>query len=120
VQEKIAEGKKKKENVKAKAKGQSNVAMTQNESIFKDIKLPGGISTKATEYQELARKGERWESPVFGLGSAAESNNIPKTAAVTRKPHSSTTPQVRSAGDLNGAKAVTNGAPAQIGGVVTA
>lgn len=64
-----------------------NMAVTQNDSIFKNISLPGGISTKATEYQNLAAKGDNWESPVFSIGSAKESSDIPKLAQVTRKPH---------------------------------
>lgn len=71
----------------------TNVAMTQHDSIFQNIKLPGGISTKATEYKNLAAKGDKWESPVFSIGSAPESTNLPKASAVTRKPH-----QVSSAG----------------------
>ena len=63
----------------------SNVAMTQQESIFPGIKLPGGISTKATEYKELAAKGDKWESPVFGIGSSAASTNLPQPTPVTRK-----------------------------------
>ena len=72
----------------ATADKKSNVAMTQNESIFPQIKLPGGISTKATEYKALAAKGEKWESPVFGIGSASESTNLPSLTPVARKPHS--------------------------------
>ncbi|EAW10686.1 uncharacterized protein ACLA_051580 [Aspergillus clavatus NRRL 1] len=60
---------------------------TLHDSMFPDIKLPGGISSKATEYAELARKGDRWESPIFSIGSAAESKDIPKLASITRKPH---------------------------------
>ena len=71
------------EEVSADKKG--NVAMTQIDSIFPSIKLPGGISTKATEYKELAAKGDKWESPVFGIGSAGESTNIPKAGGVGRK-----------------------------------
>ena len=59
--------------------------MTQHDSIFPNIKLPGGISTKATEYKELARKGDKWESPVFSIGSARESTNVPKVSPVSRK-----------------------------------
>lgn len=92
-QRKLESGKKKTEE--AVATKQANVAMTQHDSIFKDIKLPGGISTKATEYKELAAKGDRWESPVFGIGSASESTNIPKVAAPTRKPHQATPAQLR-------------------------
>ncbi|KAJ5183558.1 hypothetical protein N7492_001174 [Penicillium capsulatum] len=61
--------------------------MTHSDSIFPDIKLPGGISNKATEYAELAGKGERWESPIFSIGSASESSDLPAQAAVTRKTH---------------------------------
>ncbi|KAI9816856.1 MAG: hypothetical protein M1827_001501 [Pycnora praestabilis] len=64
-----------------------NIALTQHDSIFKDIKLPGGISTKATEYKNLAMTGDKWESPVFGIGSARESTNLPKISAVSRKNH---------------------------------
>lgn len=77
------------------SKGQVNVAVTQHESIFKDINLPGGISSKATEFKDLAAKGEKWESPVFGIGSAKETTSIPKVAQVTRKPHNVTPSTVR-------------------------
>ncbi|KAL3476368.1 hypothetical protein BJX99DRAFT_142095 [Aspergillus californicus] len=64
-------------------------------SLFPDIKLPGGITTKATEYDEIARKGERWESPIFSIGSASESTDIPKLDNITRKPHSTAESQLR-------------------------
>lgn len=67
-QKQLLQGKKK--AVEAVADKKVNYAITQEDSIFKDIKLPGGISSKATEYKELARKGEKWESPVFSIGSA--------------------------------------------------
>lgn len=99
IQNKIAEGKEKGENVKARAeKTQTNVAITQHDSIFKNISLPGGISTKATEFKEAALQGDNWESPVFGLGSAAESTNIPKAAPINRKPHNVTSGTLRSTG----------------------
>ena len=63
----------------------ANVALTQQDSIFPQIKLPGGISSKATEYKELAAKGDKWESPIFGIGSAAESRDLPTGANVSRK-----------------------------------
>ncbi|KKY23932.1 hypothetical protein UCRPC4_g02745 [Phaeomoniella chlamydospora] len=72
-----------------------NMAVTKQDAIFKDINLPGGISTKATEYKELAAKGEKWESPVFSIGSAKESTNFPKLTPVTRKPHNAAPGQVR-------------------------
>ena len=78
----------------------ANVAMTQKDSIFPQIKLPGGISTKATEYKDLAAKGDKWESPVFGIGSAAETTNLPRVAQVGRKPHSAAAGGVRGAKNL--------------------
>ncbi|KIV87776.1 hypothetical protein PV11_03298 [Exophiala sideris] len=77
---------------KEKAKQQTsqmevNIAITKEDSIFPNINLPGGISTKATEYKQLAAKGDRWESPIFGLGSARGSSDIPKLRQVERKPH---------------------------------
>lgn len=96
IQAKFAEGKRKADKVNERAKQtQTNVAMTQQDSIFKNIELPGGISTKATEYKEMASKGDKWESPVFALGSANRSTNIPKAAKITRKPHSTTQSQLR-------------------------
>lgn len=96
---------------------------TLSGSLFPDIKLPGGITTKASEYEELAKKGERWESPIFSIGSASESTDIPKPDAITRKPHSATETRLRDrnatggAADgattgtslTNGGTAVTNG-----------
>lgn len=97
-QQKVME---KKEQAQAKSSDvKMNVAMTQHDSIFPNIKLPGGISTKATEYKELAEKGERWESPVFSIGSAKESTNIPKLTPVSRKPHNATSGQIRGGDDI--------------------
>lgn len=81
---KMSERKKSQEDT---VKRDSKIQATANlrDSQFPEVKFPGGISTKATEYVELAEKGERWESPVFSLGSAFESTDIPKPAAITRK-----------------------------------
>ncbi|UPK91848.1 hypothetical protein LCI18_002783 [Fusarium solani-melongenae] len=62
----------------------ANIAMTED-SIFPDISLPGGISTKATEYKELAHKGDKWESPIFSIGSANKSTDIPPGPKIQRK-----------------------------------
>ena len=108
-QKRIAEGKQKKEELKAKAsQTQTNVAMTQHDSIFKDVKLPGGISTKATEYKDLAAKGDKWESPVFGIGSAKESTDIAKCTPVARKPHTTTNASRRDASGSNGTAGFSN------------
>ncbi|KAI0382776.1 hypothetical protein F5Y04DRAFT_43546 [Hypomontagnella monticulosa] len=85
AQKQFLQGKKKAEAVVADKK--VNMAVTKEDSIFPNIHLPGGISSKATEYKELARKGEQWESPVFSIGAASKSTNIPSAPQVTRKPH---------------------------------
>lgn len=90
LQKQVLQGKKKAEDVAADKK--VNMAVTQEDSIFPNIKLPGGISSKATEYKELARKGERWESPVFSIGAASKSTDIPSAPTVTRKPHRTASP----------------------------
>lgn len=100
IQARIAEGKKKAKDVSADKK--VNVAVTKQDSIFKNISLPGGISTKATEYKELAAKGDKWESPVFGIGSAAASSSLPKPSEVTRKPHSTAPSTLKPKGGQTG------------------
>ena len=84
-----------------------NIAMTHEDSIFPNIKLDDGISSKASEYKELARKGEKWESPVFSIGNAKKSNDVPNAPQILRKPHA-----------VNGAKKALNG-KSPIDGVTT-
>jgi len=84
-QKQLLQGKKK--ATEAVADKKVNYAITKEDSIFPNIHLPGGISSKATEYKELARKGEKWESPVFSIGSAKKSSDIPPAPKVSRKPH---------------------------------
>lgn len=90
----MMQGKQKKQEVQKDT--QVNMAMTQHESIFKDISLPKGISTKATEYKNMAAQGDRWESPVFSIGSASETSSVPRPPQAARKtaptsaPHQST------------------------------
>ncbi|KAF9883162.1 hypothetical protein FE257_004047 [Aspergillus nanangensis] len=103
--QRMAENKKKAQEVAARDT-KINTATTLYDSIFPEIRLPGGISSKATEYRELAQKGERWESPVFTLGTADESTDIPSAAAITRK--SATDAQDGSAAVASGTQ-VTNG-----------
>lgn len=90
AQNKFMEKKKKVEGVASDKK--VNYAVTKEDSMFPNIHLPGGISSKATEYKELARKGDRWESPVFSIGSAQRSSDIPPAPKVTRKPHQTAQP----------------------------
>ncbi|KAI5918431.1 hypothetical protein F4810DRAFT_692315 [Camillea tinctor] len=84
-QKQLLQGKQKAEEVASDKK--VNMAITKDESIFPNIHLPGGISSKATEYKELAAKGDKWESPVFSIGSASRSSKLPAAPKVTRKPH---------------------------------
>ncbi|KAK3940348.1 hypothetical protein QBC46DRAFT_364132 [Diplogelasinospora grovesii] len=85
AQKQILQGKQKAQDVAADKK--VNYAVTKEDSIFPNIHLPGGISSKATEYKELARKGDKWESPVFSIGTASKSRDIPAAPRVTRKSH---------------------------------
>lgn len=62
-----------------------NMAVTKQGSMFKNISLPGGISTKATEYKAMAQSGDRWQSDVFTIDSAPALTNIGQPAQVTRK-----------------------------------
>jgi len=104
AQKQILMGKQKAENAVADKK--VNYAITKEDSMFPHIHLPGGISSKATEYKELARKGDKWESPVFSIGSAQRSHDIPHAPHVTRKPHAtngSATGNGHANGALNGA-----------------
>lgn len=62
-----------------------NITMTDDETIFPGLKLPGGVSSKATEYKDLALKGEKWESPVFSIGKASKSTDIPAAPQIVNK-----------------------------------
>ncbi|KAH7419465.1 hypothetical protein BKA64DRAFT_650890 [Cadophora sp. MPI-SDFR-AT-0126] len=106
LQKQILQGKQKAEAVVADKK--VNVAMTQHDSIFPNIKLPGGISSKATEYKELGQKGDTWHSPIFKLGSASASTDIPQAPSVTRKEHSVTTGGVRGPQNVGNTQSMTN------------
>lgn len=100
-QKKLTQGKEKAQAVAEDKK--VNLAITKEDSIFPNITLPGGISSKATEYRELARKGEKWESPVFSIGSAKKSENIPSAPKIERKPHTTATTNGGPSAGLGGA-----------------
>ena len=106
AQKQFMQGKQKAQDVAADKK--VNMAMTQHDSIFPNIKLPGGISSKATEYKELAMKGDKWESPVFTLGTASKSSDIPSAGEVTRKDHSATSGGVRGPQNIGNTGSMTN------------
>jgi hypothetical protein len=85
------QGKQKAEQAKkSSADRKVNMAMTEHDSVFPNIHLKGGISAKATEYKKIAMSGDTWHSPVFKLGKASTSSNIPDATTVTRKHHSVT------------------------------
>ena len=100
AQQRYLDGKEKAKEIASDKK--VNVAMTKDGSIFPDVKLEGAVSAKATEYKELARKGDKWESPVFSIGSAKKSTDIPAAGNIEKKaaPISTT----------NGSSTVANGA----------
>jgi hypothetical protein len=89
-----------------------NYAVTKEDSIFPHIHLPGGISSKATEYKELARKGDKWESPVFSIGTASKSRDIPSAPHVTRKSHHVASATHPTNGGISQYGSVTNGSTA--------
>lgn len=104
AQKRLLQGK---EKSKKAAEGRTvNVAVTAQDSIFPDIKLPGGISTKATEYRDLAAKGDKWESPIFSIGTAKESTNLPSLSPIQRRPHQTATGGIR--GPQNVGNATSN------------
>ena len=106
-QKQILQGKQKAQEFVADKK--VNYAVTKEDSIFPNIHLPGGISSKATEYKELARKGNKWESPVFSIGTAAKSQDIPAAPTVTRKPHATTIQSVTNGNSTGYTNGHTNG-----------
>ncbi|KAL5615056.1 uncharacterized protein BROUX77_000893 [Berkeleyomyces rouxiae] len=86
----------------AAAKRCTHISWTlTDDSLFPHIKLPDARGTsvpaKAAEYKELARKGERWMSPVFSIGSAPRSPLMPMPLRVVRK-----MPVFRAAGEEHG------------------
>jgi len=117
-QKKVLQGKKKAEEINAKTK--VNMAITKQDSIFPNIHLPGGISSKATEYKETATKGDTWESSIFTLGSASASTDIASAPKVERKDHSVTEGGVRgpqNVGNTNGMTKQASDPAAQAQGV---
>jgi len=97
-QQKMQNTKQKKDEVAADKS--VNLAITQQDSLFPQIKLPGGISSKATEYKKMAASGDRWQSPIFSIGSAGESSHIPGAQKVTRKQHQTHPSRVRGKDNL--------------------
>ncbi|KAJ3473687.1 hypothetical protein NLG97_g10181 [Lecanicillium saksenae] len=92
-----------------------NITMVDDESIFPDLKLPGGVSSKATEYKQLALKGEKWESPVFSIGQAGKSRDIPSAPQIVNKVRGA----ANGAANGNGHAANSNGLAANGNGLHT-
>jgi hypothetical protein len=109
IQKKVLQGKQKAQAAKDRAnQAKVNVAMTKQDSIFPDIHLPGGISSKATEYKELALKGNNWESPVFKIGSVSPTSDLPHAPQVNRKAHNVTEGGVRGPQNIGNTNSMTN------------
>jgi hypothetical protein len=106
AQKKVLQGKKKTEEIAATTK--VNMAITKQDSLFPDIHLPGGISSKATEYKELANKGNDWQSSVFKLGTASPTKNLPAAPNVTRKHHTVTQGGVRGPQNVGNTNSMNN------------
>jgi hypothetical protein len=87
IRQTVMEKKQQAESVAQERQTKVQVATTHHDAMFKDIKLPGFVTHKATEFKELAEQGERWHSPIFDIGDASPSKDLPKVAPVTRKPH---------------------------------
>lgn len=83
------------------------MALDKHQSIFPQIHLPGGISSKATEYKDLATKGDNWESPIFKIGSAGVSKDIEHAPNVTQKPHAVTEGGVRGPQNIGNTSSTT-------------
>lgn len=106
AQNKLTQGKQKAQETASKTT--VNMAVTKEDSIFPDVHLPGGISSKATEYKELARKGDSWESPIFAFGSAQKTSNLPTPEKITRKPHNVTQGGVRGPQNIGNTSSMTD------------
>ncbi|KAI8625639.1 hypothetical protein F5Y19DRAFT_261917 [Xylariaceae sp. FL1651] len=116
AQKQVLQGKQKAEEVADKLSDKKiNLAVTKEESIFPNIHLPGGISSKATEFRELARKGEKWESPVFSIGNSGKSSDIPSAPQVVRKPHAASGNETIGNGNLTGTSYTNGHANSKIG-----
>ena len=100
----------KKEAAKKKPKRDTKVQTTfsLHDSLFPNITLPGAVSTKATEYVDRARQGERWESPIFSIGSASESSDLPVQTPVTRKAHTTADGTAGTNGSSKATKSFSN------------
>ncbi|KAI0448845.1 hypothetical protein F5B21DRAFT_88215 [Xylaria acuta] len=105
TQKQMLQNKQKAQQAAAKmADKKVNLAITKEDSVFQSVHLPGGISSKAAQFKELARKGEKWESPVFSIGSSSKSTDIPVAPQVARKLHA-----VTSTSPTNTGTQITNG-----------
>jgi len=62
-----------------------NIAASKYSSMFKNINLPNGISTRATKYKDMAKQGDEWRSPIFDIGTAKPTSDLPKPKKITRK-----------------------------------
>lgn len=89
LQTELARGKEKSQAVQQRAsQTKVNMAITKEDSIFPNIDLPGGVSTKATEFNQQARAGNDWHNDIFTMGSASPSTSLPGPTPITRKsPH---------------------------------
>lgn len=87
VRYRLAE-RKKQAKAQTSARGATvHIAATDENSVFPDVILPHSLSDKATWYHNIAMAGERWDSPIFLIGKARQSPDIPKPSSISRKSH---------------------------------
>ena len=56
--------------------------------MFPNIHFPGAVSSESAKYRQMALEGDGWRSPIFDIGSAKPTENIPQPKKITQKsPH---------------------------------
>ncbi|QSZ31015.1 hypothetical protein DSL72_000576 [Monilinia vaccinii-corymbosi] len=110
MQRELTKGKAKAEKAQQAVQDKEfKMVMTMDESMFPNVILPGGISSKASEYKNLAKTGGQWGSTVFKIGSAQRSSNLPLAKKVERKPHSVAQGGVRGPQSLGNTSSIASG-----------
>ncbi|KAI9646554.1 hypothetical protein NHQ30_004549 [Ciborinia camelliae] len=103
IQRELTKGKvKAKEAQQAVQDKEFKMVMTMEDSMFPDINLPGGFSSKVTEIRNLATTGDQWRSTLFSFGQADKSIGISPAKQIEKKPHSVTQSGVKGPQNLGG------------------
>lgn len=110
IQQQLTKGKAKAQKAQQAVQDKEfKMAMTMDDSMFPNVSLPGGISSKATEYKNLAHTGGGdWQSEVFNFGKAKKSDRLPSAKQIERKPHSVAQGGVRGPQNLGNTSSMTS------------